>query len=147
MDAESAAIEQVDDQAVARAKCNDVAHSLDLVLGQDGGEALLPARIGNHGHHVGLLKDDEVEKAQGAARRVVGRERELSLVAQVELVLADLVGAEQRRRAVEELGEGRNGADVGLNGAVAVVPSAEFLGGADPFERQVRGFLTRPSVI
>jgi hypothetical protein len=78
--------------------------------------------LGNETQHLRLAERDGVEKAEGTDRLDHHRPGGVLLLDEIELVLADLLGAETVRWGPEVLGKLGDTAEIAVDGLGGIVP-------------------------
>jgi hypothetical protein len=101
----------------------------DLVGAEHTGQGAWLLAVGDHRHQAGPAQGHLVQEAQGADGLVEATPGG-ALFDQVQLVEAEVLGVEVLRGAAEVAGEEGDAADVGLDGAGAVVAALQVLGQA-----------------
>src|SRR5208283_2526549 len=98
----------------------------DLLLTENDRQLQHFLGIGSFGHAPRPLECLDVEEAQGRQPLVHRIRRQLPLLKQCGLVLADVLRAQLFRRTVEIPGEMFDGANVTIDGGLSVVATLEF---------------------
>jgi hypothetical protein len=125
-DAQAAGVGGADHQAVGVGR-EGREELQDLVAAEDGRQGLGPLAEGDGRDHVGAAEADAVEEAQGADGLVEGAPGGAAHLEQVELVGADVVGAELVGGPAEVAGEAGHVLDVAGDGLGGVVAELEVL--------------------
>jgi hypothetical protein len=94
---------------------------------QQGGQRLGPLRVGNKLNHPGLLECDAVEEAERTDNLDDTRPGEVPFLDKIELILADMLGAEAVRWGPEILGEVGHTAQIAVDRQRRIVAQVQVV--------------------
>src|SRR5262245_33031884 len=97
----------------------------DFGLTQDRRERFRPLGLGNVGEHLGLAERDVIEKAQGTDGLHDEGPGDVLLLDEIELILADLLGAKPRRGGPEMLSKLGHTAEIAFDRLRRIVAQLE----------------------
>ena len=91
---------------------------------QNGRQGFRALGLGDIGEHVGLAERHVVEKAQGTDRLHDERPGDVSLMHEIELILADLLRPQPIRGGAKGLGKVGDAAEIGLDSGSSWMPGS-----------------------